>query len=558
MKNILSFFFLLCGITLAAQTTTTITKELDTLVQTSSPIYRTIKVGTLAYKDSTVKSGDTLISILKKYKPPTEPPPSATINFAFTAIPFSDPDIISPGRGAEQWHNGSARIPNPTESSTQENALDVYYRFPWSQIETGEGIYNWSFFDGLILSAMNKNQKLSFGIMPHRSEANVTGSVSYAGGSAYYPAYLHNKMQAETYKDFLQQGVWIPNYNSPNYIGRLTALHKAIRDHLVTKTLTPTSGIHAGKPVLAGDAIYCIDIRGFGTWGEFHFGSTGLTWTTWPTGRQPTAASLKSIIDAHTQTFDKWPLVMMVAAYDGGYTGINVFARLPEVAYYALTARNAWGAVGFRRDQWGATDSYLNNLMAGNNLTYNGSPAFKTFILDKYKYAPVTGEPNPVNSTMTDLLNHVSLYHATSFGNGNFGSYPSDIAVRDRIRESFKKCGYRIELKSGSATTSSGKLSITLNWQNTGISPTYESWDVVYELVSSNTVVWAANSTFKPKLFQPSTTATPITDVFTDVPSGNYTLRIRIKETSNYRANLPIAIKGRNSDGSYNLGSVNL
>src|SRR5690606_33586839 len=103
-------------------------------------------------------------------------------------------------------------------------------------------------------------------------------------------------------------------------------------------------------------------------------------------------ATLKEIIDLHTEVFDRWPLVMMVAGYDGGYTGISLFGVSAEVSYYALTARNKWGAVGYRRDQWGATDTYLSRLMANNNQTYNGSQPFKTYILEKYKYAPVTGE----------------------------------------------------------------------------------------------------------------------------------------------------------------------
>lgn len=474
-------------------------------------------------------------------------------NISLTPLPFTT-DIIRPGAGPEQWHNGTARIGYPTESQpvSVENSLDMYERFTWAQFETAEGIYNWAFFDAAILAAMNKNQKYSFGIMTHRPEAGSKGSVMYGGYSSYYPAYLHNKMQAEASKDFVQQNVWMANYNSPSYLTRLFALNKAVRDHLVTTRLTPTSGRNAGKSILAGDAIYCIDIRGFGSWGEWHFGTTGLTWDTWPAGRQPTAASLKSIIDAHTQTFDQWPLVMMIAAYDGGYTGINVFARIPEVAHYALTARNAWGAVGFRRDQWGATDGYLHNLLAGNNMTYNGSVPFKTMILEKHKYAPVTGEPNPISSDMMDLLNQVNLYHATSIGNGNYGAYPADLAKRERIRTAFKRLGYKLGIESGTFTNTNTSVSVTLNLKNGGISPAYEDWNVEYLLSGIKHV-----SSFKPKLFQPSTVATPVTDSFTfNLPAGSYTLAVRVADVKGYREPMPIFNTGRQADGSYILGTV--
>lgn len=474
-------------------------------------------------------------------------------NISLTPLPFST-DIIRPGCGPEQWHNKTERIPYPTELQpvSIENSLEVYYRFPWSQLETGSGVYNWDFFDGLIRTAMNNNQKLSFGIYSHRPETGATGRVSFGTNVGYYPVHLHNKMQAEANKDFLQNGVWMPNYNSPAYLSALFGLNKAVRDHLVNTKIAPAAGPNAGKSITAGDAVYCIDVRGFGSWGEWHFGSTGLTWDTWPAGRQPTAASLKAIIDAHTKTFDLWPLVMMIAAYDGGYTGINVFARIPEVAHYALTARNAWGAVGFRRDQWGATDGYLHNLMAGNNLTYNGSVPFKTMILEKYKYAPVTGEPMPnAGIDMTDLLNQVNLYHATSIGNGNYGGYPADINKRERIRTAFKNLGYKLRIESGTFTNTNTSVSVTLNWRNGGIGPAYEDWNVEYILSGIK-----HTSLFKPKLFQPSTVATPV-DTFTfALPAGSYTLAVRVTDPKGYRQPMPVYNATRQADGSYLLGTV--
>src|SRR5690606_17422339 len=133
--------------------------------------------------------------------------------------------------------------------------------------------------------------------------------------------------------------------------------------HIMTGSYTPSSGPHAGKRVNYRDVIYCIDIRGYGNWGEWHSGEI-CDFNAYPTGRQPTNATLKEIIDLHTEVCDRWPRVMMVAGYDGGYTGISLFGVSAEVSYYALTARNKWGAVGYRRDQWGATDTYLSRLMA--------------------------------------------------------------------------------------------------------------------------------------------------------------------------------------------------
>jgi hypothetical protein len=503
---------------------------------------------------------------LNQTPPPTDttPPPPATgttINLSFTSIPFSDPDIISPGRGAEQWHNSSARIPNPTESQpiNQENSLDVYYRFEAWRLYNSNGTFSWNYFDGLVKSAIDRGQKLSFGIMTYNDDGG--GGTSYDGAESAYPLFLHTQMQAESTKDVKVGSEWLPNWNSPSYLKFLRDMHTGVGQRLKTQRYTPTSGPNAGKSVLFGDAIYVIDIRGFGNWGEWHIGGIASTWNSQP--NRPTIATLKAIIDAHTQVFDAWPLGMMIAAYDGGASGVPLFHPYPEVAYYALTAKNNWGNTGARRDQVGAPDAYLKNMLEGNNLTYNGSPKFSTLFLEKWKTAPITGEPNPGVAAITgmaDLMGQVTLYHHSGFGNGNYplGSQ-LNTATRNTIREAFKKSGYRLELKDGKVVSGNNKVTVTLNWQNVGIAPTYENWDVVYELVASNgTVVTLGTSTFKPKLFLPSSQQTVVTDTFNESVSGTYTLRVKIIDPSGYRQPLPLAIQGRQSNGSYNLCQLSL
>ena len=53
---------------------------------------------------------------------------SQTTPLTFTQIAYDHPDIISPGRGAEQWHSTTGSIANPVAGNGQQS-LDVYYRF---------------------------------------------------------------------------------------------------------------------------------------------------------------------------------------------------------------------------------------------------------------------------------------------------------------------------------------------------------------------------------------------------------------------------------------------
>jgi hypothetical protein len=73
-----------------------------------------------------------------------------TSALSFTPVPYHEPDIIAPGRGAEQWHNAAEAIENPS-ADIVHSSMDVYYRFTWNRLEGAEqGSYTWDYFDGLV------------------------------------------------------------------------------------------------------------------------------------------------------------------------------------------------------------------------------------------------------------------------------------------------------------------------------------------------------------------------------------------------------------------------
>jgi hypothetical protein len=377
-------------------------------------------------------------------------------------------------------------------------------------------------------------------------------------------------MQAEATnsKDWLSaSGMWVPNWNSPNYLGRLRALHETLYAHIIASSYTATKGPLAGKTIAYKDAIYCIDVRGYGNYGEWHSAGIVKHIKEYPDGRRATTNTLKTIIDHHTQVFDLWPLTIMIAAFDAEQT--NVIMNSAEVGNYALTTRNAWGPLGWRRDQWGATDSYLNSILKSNEKKFAAGPPFKKLITSRFRTSPVTGEPPRYVNTggrcaYWDLERQVTEYGAVSLGNGNWGIVMDDCA-KENARAAFKRAGYRIILEGGNVidSVSTDQLfSIMLRWKNIGIAPTYENWNVVFELKdSTNNIVWSDTSQFKPKLFLPQDTATAVTDDFilpATIPPGNYDLNLIIKDPKGYRSPLPLAITGRQDDGSYTIKTIHV
>lgn len=487
-----------------------------------------------------------------------------TVTVSYTPIPFSNPDIISPGRGFEHWFNwfafdnvNTVRVP---AGNTQ--VPDMYARINWAQIENaGSGTtpanprYNWSTFDMYLNNAITTGKKLNFGILPI-----CEGYAPYGSPGGYdlsYPTYLHNQMQAESInsRDWAsnQTGMWIPNWNSTNYLAALDALNAAIADHINT-------GSYNGVPYK--NVVNIIDVRGYGHWGEWN---NANYFNEYPAGRFPTAATLISIVNSHINRFPDNPLVAMT----DGFSSTNSSSNPPQATYHLLTASNNWGPLGWRRDNWG--QELQDEILIDNPGSWNGV-AFAPLIMDKWKTSPITGEPNRGGTFIIDqagvpygyLPREVRRYHISSIGNGNFQT--SDISTqrsKDSIIEASKWMGYRIypeSIVSTSAIERCTPFSIRTQWRNAGIAPTYEDWDITFELrTAGNVKVWSGVSSYSLRSLLPNTTAVSHEDMFSlpnSLASGTYNLVVIIKEKKNYRQPLPLAINGRAADGSYFVRTV--
>jgi hypothetical protein len=108
------------------------------------------------------------------------------------------------------------------------------------------------------------------------------------------------------------------------------ALHDALYKHIMSSSY---------KGVAFKDAIYCIDIRGYGNYGEWHSAGIVDHISEYPVGRRATVATLRTIIAHHTQVFSQWPLILMIAAFDAEQ--FDVIMNPAELTYYALTTTNA-------------------------------------------------------------------------------------------------------------------------------------------------------------------------------------------------------------------------
>jgi len=500
-----------------------------------------------------------IISILLMSISPVYLQAQSTTALSFSAIPMSDPDIVAPFRGTEKWHDMSAsdRIDYPVQGGHQEPG-DAYYRsgISWNVLESSQGVYNWTVIDRLINACIDKNQKFNFNVMtlhPGSSDGIYAG-----GANMKYPLYVHNQMQADggNNTDWIKNGQWVPNWNSNFFLTRVEALLSAMASHFNS---TSYNGVSYAK------VIGYVDIGIFGSWGEWNHSSIINSPSEFPTGRQATAASLNRIIDAHIKAFPNYPLIANMHVFDG-----NQFANVqvpPATGYYALTVSNAWGKLGVKRMNWGRGWEYYVLASTLNNPTVYNGLRFGTEISERWKYAPINGEgpcyttAEGGNAPFWNLMNEVQTNHMSSLGNGNFCGEQNNPTGVANLRAALKMAGYRVVVESGSMTTdvkTNQTTNITLNWKNIGNAPVYEFWDVMYELQnrSTNAVVWSTKSSHNLRFWLPQSTATQVSDNFTipsSVPAGTYKIVLKVVDQGGYRRPLPLAIRGRLSDGGYLL-----
>jgi hypothetical protein len=115
-------------------------------------------------------------------------PPSSFSQTAltFTSIPVSDPDLVAPGRGAEQWHDRTD-VNIPVEG-TNTRPMDVYYRFVATRISTAQKAYITSpilTICSMMLSMQAKTLLWYHDMLP--GWCTDVGLVAYDGGTGCYP-----------------------------------------------------------------------------------------------------------------------------------------------------------------------------------------------------------------------------------------------------------------------------------------------------------------------------------------------------------------------------------
>jgi hypothetical protein len=428
-----------------------------------------------------------------------------------------DDILVNPGMGIMtfQRFNGQAINPGkrwsevgPEErlerAQTQPDFPDTsmaYFRWFWSQLEPAAGQYRWEIIDLALAEGRENGQQLQIRIMPYDRRNPL-------------PEWYLKSGARRANRDSDEDGdVWSPDADDPLYLEHWSALVRAFGER------------YDGHPYLD-----TVDISSVGYWGE----GWGPYLPSWETQ--------KALIDIYFDAFQRTHLLM----------------NFDEIR--ALSYGIQHGA-GWRLDCWGdmgrpgrtfvhMLDSYPQGVVKAN-------------AQDTWRVAPVSLETCGTPAAWVDwgvdleyVLDQALRWHASTI---NIKSTAIPEQWKDDFTEFQKKIGYRFLLRKLAypANVAAGSMMpVEMWWFNAGVSPVYYEYQLALRLQSPaqsgvldipvDVREWLpGDALVEESLYVPHS-----------LKPGNYRLQAALLSPRTAEPAIDLAIMGRQPDGWYDLGEI--
>ncbi len=410
-----------------------------------------------------------------------------------------------PGVGWQTFFRTASEDPSMTGLRFKSGC--AYARWTWGDLEPQEGQYAFAMIDDWLMRCRQNNQALAFRVM-----------LSYPGHEGTIPKWLLDKGIKYTYSACPEEGA---HYEVDMEEPLVKQYHE--------KLIRALGARYDGHPDLA-----LVDIGSVGLWGEWHnYCDPSL---------MPGDAARKAIIDLYYEAFPNTPLTALVD-------------DRPNVLYANSIGRSAW-----RGDCWGNGEGPG----VGWNHHKDSYWPMVNMMPDGWKKGTVAlepcgtlgGYPTPPKEVVDDAI----LWHAT-FAQNKSNYIPAGWIPE--IERLVMKLGFRLVLRDVSydETVAAGsELSVSMKWENLGIAPPYRDHRIAFRLKDKNGSIYAATITGISVLgWLPGKKNIDITYLVpTDLIQGAYDLEMGIVFHSSIDHTIPIANKGKTSDGWYKIGRINI
>lgn len=495
-------------------------------------------------------------------------------------IPLESPELLNSNRGVFSWRTQEIiPVMGYTNGVKNPTSADVYDRYTWNRLESNNGVYNWKSLKDNVALAKQRGGKFSFGIYTYCTEwcdnisvpSDIASNTNIYGGTSI-------------------GGRFKPDYNNKAFLDRVERMLMELGTEM---GLHPQ--IRKGDPDF-GNGINFIEMRIYGNWGEWH------------SGGPISDANKRRIIDMHAKAFPGKQLVAMAnGAYALAYAMDLNKTTNPPVAKPigwrndCLGIHNSGGKI-FEHFRTGmvfepAPSSTAPSGESDLNEAYWKRLAWSK-MKDRWRTAPAIGEfcgtpaNGDVTSTGLDIVeatrNQIKDFHLAMFGNGNVGKVSATSTSdadrwngfstdqKNRWLQVVKLPGYRFELTKITVPQSiapGGMFNVISEWRNVGVAPEYDHWNTSLALYKNGTLVRKFNTPLSvdfTKLLPNDSGSSTSTQTFNDViifpslPEGTYDIHVIVEDKtlttsgSSYRRPMALAIQGKQSDGSYKLGSITI
>jgi len=498
-------------------------------------------------------------------------PASSTVRswrtFAAAVMPFWAPDLVNPKRGQYQdigisLYPQSATAGYPAWPGTH----DAGDRFLWSQIQPASAdTYDFTSIDKEIAAAHARNQRFHFRIMAFASCCGDSGNTIMG-----VPAWLHATPGATT--DYYSGGkkYVVPSWNADAYLTPL--------EHLIAAL---------GARYNHDERVEWFEFSGYGDFSENHIGFIAEDLGAPGPSPENSIAQLGYYSQYDDQSITKASITRMVNATLAAFpdTQIIVAVDNPEITRQLLAA-SPRRPVGIRADCLGVyPPPQLWGTRPDSWYAQHDDPVV-TALLARWRIAPVVTEwcnfqPDGATAFFQQAIEDTVNYHVSLVASNVMAAPRPD--TYDMWARTNKYAGYRYAITSAAVPASiapGSAVPITVRWTNFGAAPSYDNWQVVYELRDSdNTVVKTVQSALALRDIAAEQNYTDTTqdpasatndDTFSlpisGLPAGNYKLTAKVVwndhkpngiNTVNYPP-MTLAQAGRDNAGGYPIGSIQL
>ena len=477
--------------------------------------------------------------------------------------------IQNAGCGAEIWrggpHNGETRLVQ-TAVRVSDYSVNSMIRVNWSDYEAEEGEYLFAKMDENFEYCVQYGQKLNIGCFVTSDNHGIT----IDDGLCAYPAYVHEALQSSEQKDIKYTASrgnitrWEPNFENPYFFQRYDALLEAFAKYLEgSQTLE-------GRTIQRKKLVRFIEMRHFGFWGEGAYPKRLV-----PSNSQ----CLIRFADAFARHF---PDIRLLVPTNGMVYIPPTYETIEDYHFHLLTSKNDVGLFGIFRDNWGwdENSSYVRRLFYDANKFEKNGVRLYELLRDRWKSAPLTGEPLQALPKegfrpYSHLLDQVTYLHPVAIRNCNVSngtksyinptgySVFDDPQAMDDFHRMYALIGFRYLFTAATITRQDDELAMSVDWLNIGLTPTYDEWEVRYLFKdNSGKEIWTGSSTLDLRTVFPNENtppgvvdpdrATTHTDRFTNVPQSG-TLSLQIVDPSGVSPHMALSIKGRTEEGTYLL-----